>query len=76
MSYDAVVFDVQRVSPDDFATQIAIMDVPVIKAIQPEKLTRFAWSTKEKPRLSPSAVAFTRRFNYVIFLCTEGDTFG
>ncbi|XP_040487846.1 ras-specific guanine nucleotide-releasing factor RalGPS1 isoform X4 [Ursus maritimus] len=36
-SYDAVVFDVLKVSPEEFASQITLMDIPVFKAIQPEK---------------------------------------
>uniref|UniRef100_A0A8C9K766 Ral GEF with PH domain and SH3 binding motif 1 n=1 Tax=Panthera tigris altaica TaxID=74533 RepID=A0A8C9K766_PANTA len=35
-SYDAVVFDVLKVSPEEFASQITLMDIPVFKAIQPE----------------------------------------
>ncbi|XP_073872629.1 ras-specific guanine nucleotide-releasing factor RalGPS1 isoform X20 [Macaca fascicularis] len=37
-SYDAVVFDVLKVTPEEFASQITLMDIPVFKAIQPEKL--------------------------------------
>uniref|UniRef100_A0A8D2MWM4 Ral GEF with PH domain and SH3 binding motif 1 n=1 Tax=Zonotrichia albicollis TaxID=44394 RepID=A0A8D2MWM4_ZONAL len=35
-SYDAVVFDVLKVTPEEFASQITLMDMPVFKAIQPE----------------------------------------
>ncbi|KAI4878397.1 hypothetical protein NFI96_006322 [Prochilodus magdalenae] len=35
-SYDAVVFDVLKVTPEEFAGQITLMDAPVFKAIQPE----------------------------------------
>ncbi|KAM9082756.1 ras-specific guanine nucleotide-releasing factor RalGPS1 isoform 4-T9 [Megaptera novaeangliae] len=35
-SYDAVVFDVLKVTPEEFASQITLMDIPVFKAIQPE----------------------------------------
>uniref|UniRef100_A0A4W3GSM0 Ras-GEF domain-containing protein n=1 Tax=Callorhinchus milii TaxID=7868 RepID=A0A4W3GSM0_CALMI len=35
-SYDAVVFDVLKVTPEEFASQITLMDVPVFKVIQPE----------------------------------------
>nr|KAF6486932.1 Ral GEF with PH domain and SH3 binding motif 1 [Rousettus aegyptiacus] len=38
-SYDAVVFDVLKVTPEEFATQITLMDIPVFKAIQPEVCT-------------------------------------
>ncbi|EMP34571.1 Ras-specific guanine nucleotide-releasing factor RalGPS1 [Chelonia mydas] len=39
-SYDAVVFDVLKVTPEEFASQITLMDMPVFKAIQPEIIHR------------------------------------
>ncbi|KAI2651822.1 Ras-specific guanine nucleotide-releasing factor RalGPS1 [Labeo rohita] len=35
-SFDAVVFDVLKVTPEEYAGQITLMDAPVFKAIQPE----------------------------------------
>ncbi|EDL08594.1 Ral GEF with PH domain and SH3 binding motif 1, isoform CRA_b [Mus musculus] len=67
-SYDAVVFDVLKVTPEEFASQITLMDIPVFKAIQPEQeLASCGWSKKEKHSLAPNVVAFTRRFNQVSF---------
>ncbi|ELK37152.1 Ras-specific guanine nucleotide-releasing factor RalGPS2 [Myotis davidii] len=35
-SFDAVVFDILKVTPEEYAGQITLMDVPVFKAIQPD----------------------------------------
>ncbi|XP_041125600.1 ras-specific guanine nucleotide-releasing factor RalGPS2-like isoform X2 [Polyodon spathula] len=66
-SFDAVVFDILKVTPEEYASQITLMDAPVFKAIQPEELASCGWNKKEKYSSAPNAVAFTRRFNLVTF---------
>ncbi|XP_051949744.1 ras-specific guanine nucleotide-releasing factor RalGPS1 [Xyrauchen texanus] len=66
-SFDAVVFDMLKVTPEEFASQITLMDAPVFKVIQPEELASCGWNKKEKHSLAPNVVAFTRRFNQVSF---------
>ncbi|MGH0168823.1 UNVERIFIED_CONTAM: hypothetical protein FKN15_066606 [Acipenser sinensis] len=63
-SFDAVVFDILKVTPEEYASQITLMDAPVFKAIQPEELASCGWNKKEKYSSAPNAVAFTRRFNH------------
>ncbi|XP_054646469.1 ras-specific guanine nucleotide-releasing factor RalGPS2 isoform X4 [Dunckerocampus dactyliophorus] len=66
-SFDAVVFDVLKVTPEEYAGQITLMDAPVFKAIQPEELSSCGWNKKEKHSSAPNVVAFTRRFNQTTF---------
>ncbi|XP_029285136.1 ras-specific guanine nucleotide-releasing factor RalGPS2 isoform X3 [Cottoperca gobio] len=66
-SFDAVVFDVLKVTPEEYAGQITLMDNPVFKAIQPEELSSCGWNKKEKHSSAPNVVAFTRRFNQTSF---------
>lgn len=47
-SFDAVVFDVLKVTPEEYAGQITLMDVPVFKAIQPDELSSCGWNKKRK----------------------------
>ncbi|XP_078248500.1 ras-specific guanine nucleotide-releasing factor RalGPS2 isoform X9 [Pogona vitticeps] len=66
-SFDAVVFDVLKVTPEEYAGQITLMDIPVFKAIQPEELSSCGWNKREKYSSAPNAVAFTRRFNHKLY---------
>lgn len=64
---DPVVLSALRVSADELANQITLLDFPVFAAIQPDELTSCAWTKKDKHVVTPNIVAFTKRFNHTSF---------
>uniref|UniRef100_A0A672ZYQ8 Ras-GEF domain-containing protein n=1 Tax=Sphaeramia orbicularis TaxID=375764 RepID=A0A672ZYQ8_9TELE len=56
-SFDAVVFDVLKVTPEEYA----------VSYIYVFELSSCGWNKKEKHSSAPNVVAFTRRFNQTSF---------
>lgn len=67
LHFDSEIISALRVSPDELAGQITLLDFPVFAAILPDELTSCAWTKKDKHQITPNIVAFTRRFNHTIF---------
>lgn len=64
-SWDNIVCSALRLSPEDIANQLTLLDLPCFKAIKPEELTTCGWNKLNKLTVAPNVVAFTKRFNRV-----------
>jgi len=59
--------DPLQIQPEDLASQLTLLDLPVFCAIQPEELSSCKWNKKNKREIAPNIVAFITRFNHVSF---------
>lgn len=64
---DAIVLSALRLSPEELAGQITLLDFPAFSHIEPDELTSCAWTKKDKYTVAPNIVAFTKRFNHTSF---------
>ncbi|XP_045784239.1 ras-specific guanine nucleotide-releasing factor RalGPS1 isoform X2 [Maniola jurtina] len=66
-SWDDIVCSPLRITPEDIANQLSLLDLPCFKSIRPEELSTCGWTKANKLTVAPNVVAFTKRFNRVSF---------
>lgn len=64
---DAIILSALRITPEELAGQITLLDLPAFSSIVPDELTSCAWTKKDKYTVAPNIVAFTKRFNHTSF---------
>uniref|UniRef100_A0A915Q7B8 Ras-GEF domain-containing protein n=1 Tax=Setaria digitata TaxID=48799 RepID=A0A915Q7B8_9BILA len=69
--YDPVTFDLLKVRPENIASQITLIDVPLFKAVTSQELLTGGWTKRNKHVDASNIVAFTDRFNSVCLWCQQ-----
>lgn len=65
---DSIILSALRVSPEELAGQLTLLDFPEFERIQPDELTSCAWTNKKNKHIvAPNIVSFTKRFNHTSF---------
>lgn len=62
---DQAICSVLKISPDDIANQLTLLDLQCFKEIKPEELSSCGWTKTNKAVIAPNVVAFIKRFNRV-----------
>ncbi|XP_049884893.1 ras-specific guanine nucleotide-releasing factor RalGPS2 isoform X2 [Pectinophora gossypiella] len=66
-AWDEIPCSALRITPEDIANQLTLLDLPCFKAIKAEELITCGWNKLNKLTVAPNIVAFTKRFNRVSF---------
>jgi len=66
-AFDDVVFELIKVDPEEIASQLTLIDLPLFQKIQPDELISCKWNSRDKVQKAPNIVQFTKRFNQTTF---------
>ncbi|CAH8672878.1 unnamed protein product [Schistosoma margrebowiei] len=67
LAEDVAFADITKVSPEEFAKQITLIELSYFKAIHREEFASLKWNGREKHLCAPNIVASTRWFNQINF---------
>lgn len=66
-SFDEKLFELRRQSTEQLAAQMTLMDLELFKRIELKEFHHGNWMKKDKAKLSPNLLYFTKRFNHICF---------
>ncbi|KAK4475479.1 hypothetical protein MN116_002529 [Schistosoma mekongi] len=67
LAEDVAFADITKVTPEEFAKQITLIELSFFKAIRREEFASLKWNGREKHLYAPNIVASTRWFNQINF---------
>ncbi|OAF72162.1 Ral GEF with PH domain and SH3-binding motif 1, partial [Intoshia linei] len=68
---DYFTFDILKIGCEDIANQMTLIDKNNFSKIEPNEFLSCSWNTRDKCKLTPNIVAFTKQFNQYSFMVQD-----